>query len=329
MAIRSGLNAQLGWLAGGETTWGTYEAPDVFAPFVSESLALSDERIETAAIRAGDRVMIEDHWAPNAKGASGSTTFDLLHESVPRLFRYCLGDKAIATPTGGTLTRDHTYTLGDLESTTLQVGRPDTGGTVRPFSYAGAKVVSWTLSQNIDEFAQLEVEWDAQSETTAQSLASASYSADNTAYNFTECNVTVGGAQLCVNSLTLTGNTGIATDRYRICSTGNKREQVAAAMYEISGELTADFEDLDEYNYFVNGTTNQVVITWTDSDANGIESGFTYTTTVTLPVVRWDGATPAIDGPDIVDISMPFKVLADSAGALEPITIVVRTTDTA
>lgn len=329
MALKTGLDGQ--WAIKEETTWGTYAAPDRFLAFLSENIELADERIESASIRAGDRVMSEDEWSPNAKGVSGPTSFEIGNQGFGRIFKAMLGAVAITTPTGGTLTRDHTHTLGDLDKGhTIQVGRPDTGGTVRPFSYTGCKVVDWTITQAIDAHAQLDVTWDGQAETTSESLESASFIADTIRYPFTECNVTLGGAQLCVNNLSLSGATALATDRYRICSTGNKREQLQAGLYEITGEITPDFEDLTEYNLFVNGTTtNALAIKWTNADTNAIESGFTFELEITLPVVRFDGSTPSIDDAGVLEVPMPFKVLADSAGVSEPITIRYRTTDTA
>ena len=328
MALKTGLDAQ--WAIIEETTWGTYLAPDRFLAFLSEGIALTDERIEGASSRAGDRVMSEDEWASNAKGASGSSSFEIGNMGFGKLFKAMLGDVTITTPTSGTLTRDHTHVLGDLDlGYTIQVGRPDTGGTVRPFSYTGCKVVDWTISQDIDALAKRDINWDAHAETTAQGLETASYTANTIRYPFQECSITVGGTELCVNSFSLSGTTNLATDRYRICSTGNKREQLQGGVYEITGEIVPDFEDLDEYNYFVNGTENQMIITWTNADANSIESGFAHTLTITLPVVRWDGSTPSIDDTGVVDVNMPFKVLADSAGANEPMTLVYRTSDTA
>ena len=75
MAIRSGLDGQFGMVA--ESTYGTYVAPTRFLEIVDESLDLVQENIESAGIRASTRVLRSDRYARNAKGATGTTSFEV------------------------------------------------------------------------------------------------------------------------------------------------------------------------------------------------------------------------------------------------------------
>ena len=255
MALSSGLDAQFGMVD--ESTWGTAVTVTTFLPFLSESMELVSERIESATIRAGDRVQSEDTWALNTKGAAGTIDFELSNRAFGEIWEACLGTRAITTP-GGSAPRDHTCTIGDtVVPKTIQIGRPSTAaGAVQPYTYAGCKVTGWQFSQAIDEMAKISVDWDAQSCVTSTALATASYTANAIQFPFTQCAITVGGSAVAATSFTLTGSTGLNTERYQINSTGNKREQLPAQLYELTGELVMEFEDLTEAAYYTAGTEN-------------------------------------------------------------------------
>ena len=324
MALRSGLAAQFGMVA--ESSFATYNAPTRFLEMTDDSLALTIERIESAAIRSTNRVMRSDRWVAGAKSAGGATGFELADRGFGLLLKHMLGAVAITTPGGGTNTRDHTVTLGDMAglSATVQIGRPDVGGTVRPFSYVGCKVASWQLSNSPNGLLLLEVTWDGVDETTSESLASASYPATQGLLSYVGGLITIASSSFDVREVSLTGDNGLDTGRHQIRQSQLKKEQHAAAMVELGGNLSADFTDLTAYNRFVNGTVASMTMLW---EGATIEGSFKYGLLVTLPAVRFDGTTPNVGGADILEQPLPFKVLNNGSG--EPITLRYRTTDTA
>src|SRR3990167_5826728 len=108
---RSGIWSQCGYAA--ETTWSTYAAPTRFLEFNDEDLKLNIEYIQSESLRSGNRVLRSDREVANKKGAGGSVSHEVTDRSFGLLFKHALGTVAITTPGGGTLTRDHTHTLGD------------------------------------------------------------------------------------------------------------------------------------------------------------------------------------------------------------------------
>jgi hypothetical protein len=325
MAIRSGLAAQLG--AKAETTPGTYSAPDHFYEFTSVAVGLQQDEIESAALRAGNRALRSDRRKNNRKGVGGQISKPLMNKQDGLLWKAMLGTVAITTPTGGTLTRRHTHTIGDLygQSLTLQAGIPDVAGTVQPFSWLGCKFTEWEISQELDDFAMMNLTVDGWDEATSQGLAAASYSTGLELFAFDTCTIQVAGANFDTRSFRLTGNNGLDTERYSVRSSTLKKEQVPAALISITGELEGEFESLTAYNRFVNKTVVALSATWTS--ATVIEGSFVYKVTITIPAVRFDGQTPEVSGPDIVGQPLPFTVLYD--GSAELITVTVDTTDTA
>jgi hypothetical protein len=300
MALQSGLAAQIGY--GTESTYGTAVTVDRFYPLVSESITQEIERLESAGIIAGRRVLDSNQWAAGNITISGSVEHELYDRQCGLLFRHMFG--GVATSGAGPYT--HTFTPGDLtnDHLTIQVGRPDVGGTVRPFTYAGCKITSWELACSVGEIATLGLEIVGKSETTATALATAAYSATALPVTFVHGAVTIGGSAVAVSEATLKGDNGYNTDR-RFLNDQTIKEPLEAGLRTYDGELSAEFESLTQYNRFVNGTTAALVLTFTVGSN---------TLTVTTNV-RFDGATPTVGGPDIVGQPIPFKCIGSTDAA--------------
>jgi hypothetical protein len=324
MALRSGLDAQLG--ARQEAAYGTYLAPDHFYEFVSEGLKLNQQFRSAKSIRAATRVQRQDRQSTSKKGASGPITLEPVTKGFGLLLNNILGTVAITTPGGGVTSRLQTHTIGDLfgKSLTLQVGRPDVAGTVQPFSYVGAKFTSWELSQSLDDYLGFTVDVDAQDETTAQALAAKSYPASAVPFHDGQLAVTVAGSAFDSQSVSVRGETGLKTDRYFVRTDTKKKEQIPADMVALGGALQGEFESLTAYNRFVNSTIVAITYTWTGSL---IEGALAYYLKVTLPACRFDGETPVVGGPGVLEQPLPFTVLDN--GVDQPITIEYQSTDTA
>lgn len=326
MPLRSGIAAQFG--VAEETAWGTYTVPTRFLEFPSESMALTIERIESQALRAGSRSMRSDRWAAGAKSAGGTVQFELADRGFGLILKHLLGSVAITTPdaVNAPTARDHTVTPGDLAglSLTMQVGRPDTAGVVHPFSYPGCKVASWELSNSVNGLLGLSANFDGADESTAQALAAVSYPATQGLLSYAGGLITVGGSSFDLQEFSLSGDNGLKTDRHHIRQSQLKKEQHVASWLDLTGTLSAEFDGLTAYNRFVNGTVASVTALW---EGATIATTFKYGLLVTLPAVRFDGATPNVSGPDILTQSLPFKALSNGTDPVA--TLRYRTTDTA
>lgn len=321
MALRSGIAAQVGFAA--ESTFATYTAPTRYLEFVTEGLTLASERIEGSGLRAGQRVLRNDRWAVNKKGVGGDIQLEVLSKGFGLIFEHMLGSNTTANPAGSVYT--HTSILGDTagKSLVVQVGKPDVSGTVQPFSYLGCKVASWELSCEIDGVLTLSLTLDGVDEDTTESLGTASYASSDELLYFTGASLTIGGSSVDVRTFSLAGDNALATDRYFLRSSGLKKEQYPVGVPEITGTLEMDFEDLTEYQRFVDGTEAALVATFQAPTL--LETGYYPHLEITLPVVRFDGDTPTVGGPEILTQSLPFKVLDN--GTDEPISIEYQSAD--
>lgn len=148
---RTGIAAQIGYAL--ESTVGTPVTVTAFVPLVSETLGQERNRLESAGIIAGRRVLTSDQWNGGDITVSGSVQHELYNRGLGKIFTAMFG--AVATTGAGPYT--HTFTPGDLtaDALTVQVGRPAINGTVYPFTYAGMKIKSWELACNAGEIATL------------------------------------------------------------------------------------------------------------------------------------------------------------------------------
>ena len=312
MAIRSGLAAQIG--IGVETTVGTAVTPTRFYEFNDESIAQTIERIESEGLRTGNRVLRSDRYASGQIAIEGSFSMDMTADNTAILFKHALG----AVATSGTYL--HTCTMSDPFGLglTIQVGRPGNDGTVRAFTYAGTKISSLDLSVSVGELLSAEFGIIGTTAESIGSVTAASYGSSLELLHFAGAAITVAGTAYPCKDFSLSVNNGLTADRF-VLGSQVARQPIAASMAEVTGSITAEFVDATAYNRVVNATHAAVVATFTDSTGDSI--------TVTVPVARFDGDTPTVGGPDILDQTLNFKGLFN--GTDSPVTIAVKNGDSA
>ena len=324
MAFRSGIDAQIGF--GEETTWSTRAAPTRYLEFVSESFKLAQEPMDAKGIRKSNLVQRSDRWTRGKKEIAGEVMVEGHNKGLGLLLKHALGTVVITTPGGGTNSRLHTHTLTDNWGLglTVQAGRPDVGGTVRPFDYAGCKTDSVEFKNSVDEFLMLSFGYVGYDEDTTQTLGTASYPASTEILNWTGGVLNIAAAAVAVKDVSIKIDRGLKKDRHFLRADRRIKEPIQAGLVKISGEVSCEFEDLTAYNRFVNGTLASLDVTWTGAI---IEGALSYYFKVIIDNVRFEGQTPNVDGPDVVDLSLPFTGIYDGSG--EPIVVEYQTTDTA
>lgn len=340
MATPSGIAAQFGLVD--EVTYGTGVVVTRFHEINNESIKLDRKQIESKSLRSGNRILRSDRQAINKKGAAGSVELEVQSNGFGLLQKHMFGAAAITTPAGGTLTRKIRSVLTDPTGLffTSQVGRPDIAGTVQPFTYLGCKVASWELSCDVDGVLMAKVDIDARDETTATGLATAAYPATSELFYFTGAQVALGGTYsfpasvdtvtaptlVDVKKFSLKGDNKIKTDRYFLRSSSLKKEPLPNDYYDVTGSMDVEFSTLVDYTRFTSGTPCVVRAQFIGSL---IEGSFFRMVEIILTNVRFDGETPNVSGPDVLDHSLSFQMLQDAANpTFPPLIFNYFTTDT-
>lgn len=298
MASPAGISGYIGFKK--ESTWGTAVVPDVFHEgFTGGGFAVEQERIPSMGLRAGRRVT--SVRKPGPRVVSGTVNLELWSEPMVGLLEQMFGD--VATTGAGPYTHVATPDALGGKSLTVQIVKPDSGGTLHGFDYPGAKVTSWTLECSVGELAQLQLEMSAKDEEVG-SAATASYGTGHP-FVFTEGSVEVAGSPVAtVTSLNLTGGNELRTDGHRIGS-ALIREQLENGMREYAGELTTEFEGLTQYQRFLNADQVALEVKFD----NGTDS------LTIVANIMFDGSTPELSGPELLEQSLPFTCLSATSDA--------------
>lgn len=300
MAIPSGLAAQ--WGIAAETTYGQLVTVNRFYPLVDESLGQEIERLESEGIIAGARVLRSEQWSPGRVDVTGDVGTELWQQHTALLFSHMLGS-VTSSFTGGVGT--HTVTPGDLtgKSLTVQIGRPDTGGTVRPFTYGGVKVASWELAVETGAIVTLGLTLLGQTETDQVALAAASYGVDaGRPYTYVQGGVSISGSSVCVRGLTVAGENMLSDERECV-GRATIDEPLEADLREYTGTATLEFRDLSMYQRFALGVEAPIVLS--------LSASATAQATLTMNA-RFDGVSPAVEGRGLIVVEVPYKCIAST-----------------
>lgn len=316
------IEHQLGF--GAESTWATAVTPDRFVEFTGESLERRQQIATSAGIRSGRRYGGQGRRITR-NDAGGPVTFEVATTGFGLFFEHLLGDVAtVEDEVGAAWT--HTFTPGDLtgKSLTLQKGVDTPGGTVEPFTYPGAKIVSGDFSIDQDGLLMVTLEFDAEQEETATALATASYTTPKI-FTYSEGTLEVDDVVKAnvrsVGSLRVVNN--LQTERYFLGNSGLKNEPINTPFDTLAGSFDVEFQNTtDYYDLFAADTSAKLELIFVgDTIAGTTDETFH----VTIADVRFEGETPMIGGPELVFQNIPYVGLDPDSG--DAISIAYTTSD--
>jgi len=299
MTLKSGLISQIGFGAEATTAVGTRVVPTRFLEYTQEDIVYNIQRIESAGLRAGRR--LTHRWARGTEEVSGSFTVEMAPQGTGLLLKHALGGASVT----GAGPYTHTFVPGALDdkSLTVQVGRPSIDGNVNAFDYSGCAITQWSMQADIGAFLIAQFSVYGKTESVSETLATASYPTGFTPFVFTQGTLSIAGSPVCVRSATISGDNALETGRHRICGTNNGQPKHAleSGMRNYAGTLSMDYESQTAYNRFRNGTEAALSLVF--------EASTTQKLTITGNV-RFDGQTPNVSGPAILEQVLPFKFVS-------------------
>jgi hypothetical protein len=316
MAVGSGLGAQLGCKA--ESTFGTYAAPDRFlVGWLKGNPKFTPNRVQGGGLYAGEAAERGDRYLETTRQASGTITFEVSRKQAGIILAHLLGSSTSPVQQSATTAylQTHTVAADQLgKSLTIQVGVPQTDGTVKPYTFLGSKIQKATFTCGVDDILTCDVDVDCRDLTEAQTLVAASFPTGAAPFQFKEMNVKLGtfaseASVTSVRKVTLTIERPLKADRFYAGNSGLKSEQITSGPVKITGSLDVDFADKTLFvDRFVANTSTSMVLEWVGPI---IASTFAYTMRFKLPQTFFTGDTPGVDGPDVVGQSIPFECKYD------------------
>lgn len=288
-----------------ESVYGTAVTVDQFhTGWLSGNPVREQAPLVSNAIRAARRT--PSCISTGAKSVAGTFETELYAAPLATLLKHMFG--TLNTTGAGPYT--HTASPGtvDDKSFTAQVGIPDSGGTVRPFTYKGCKIEGWKLAGTAGELAQLSLDVIAQDYVTATALASASYLA-GCPFTFVQGLVSVAGTPLTeVKGFTLQASRPLRKKHPIGSALIMKPVEIGRSNYMI--EIDTEFTDLTLHDLANTGVA--VVLSFSDG---------TYSFTVTTNA--WvEPTTPETGGGDSLTASS-FKAQCYGSSDATAITAVL------
>lgn len=343
MPYGSGLSAQL--MAAQETTVGTAVTVTRAYEILSESIQWTPTWLRGAGLKAGQAYTRASRVAQSRYTVAGDITLEHSDRAgMGLLWKHALG----STTTVPTLIATTAYKQIHTPSTTgktglgltVQVGRPQTDGTVRAFTYNGVKISGWEFTCNDNSIAQLKLTTDGWNEATATALATASYIATAGVFSFEDAtNFKLGGTAstasgevsisggvtvtTVVKGVTITGSTPLATDRYGLGNTGVKREQIDNGFPTCTIKLDGEFTSRTEiYDLMKANTTTALQLDFAQGDAG---SANPFLLSFIFPACKITEGSVNADGPDILSQSISLEAFDDGTNA--PVQVKLVSTD--
>ncbi|OLE27973.1 MAG: hypothetical protein AUG44_08775 [Actinobacteria bacterium 13_1_20CM_3_71_11] len=336
MPTGTGLDAQIGF--GAESTWGTAVTPTRFIEFNSESLQKDVTWLEPSALHTGIKYKRASRIRQSRFSVSGDVEFDINTLGMGLFVRNMLGSAVTTTTLISGTAYKQVHTPGGLQGLglTCQVGRPEpASGTVYPFTFAGCKVDKWAFTLKDNDTPSLKLTLDGRSESTATALTTASFLSGATTFDFSQATLKLGGtattasgettiasgvaAATIINSITITGDTKLAADRFGIGNAGLKAQQLENGIPTLTGKLDAEFGKTELYDVFSANTTVAMQLDLTGAVISG---GNNYLFSIILPAVKLKSAQPNVKSADIVGMATDFEVYSDEVNPVIQIKIV-------
>ena len=326
MAIGAGIGASLGIKT--EATFNTAITVDRFYEFNSESTKYVKNTVVGQGLRAGGLVPRSQRRVVTTFAASGDFEIDLPSKGLGLLLAHSMGSFPTPSTTAGVYT--YVFTLGDpyTKSFTTEVGVPEYDGQMTSKKLTGCKIASFDLSVGAGDIAKGKFSIDAAGLTqTEASVAATSYAAATNLFHFAQGAITdnVSTTYANIKDFDISVDNALKTDRYNLGSVGAKQEQIINGFRNITGKITAEFTDTVLLAKFLADTTAGLKLTFTGA---AIGSGSEFETLeIKLPAVKFDGDSPAVSGPGVIDVTFNFTAYDDGTNA--PLTITYKTTDIA
>lgn len=328
-------DAQIGF--GVESTYGTAVTPTRFLEFVDESLNFNKSVKQGQGLRVGARVGRSARRVVTTVEAAGDVQLEAFSKGLGLLFQAMLGS-GTSTLVSGT-TYQQTFTLGDsLPALTIQKGIPRIDGSaVDAINFPGSVVSQWELEIPNDDIAKLKVTFDCRDAVAAGSLATATYPTGGNLYQFAGAALYSGALTAptattlasaatplaSVRSLSVSCNNKIAGDRFNFGKNGRKDKPVVG-IRDIAGQMSVEYADTAFRDAVLADTPMTLVATL---EGGNLSAG-KETLQVVLPEIKIDNELPKANGEKPVLQGINFTVL-DNLGAVAPVSIILRTSDSA
>lgn len=325
--LGSGLDGYIG--AGVETTYGTPVVPNRFFEFETEGLNFDPNYVQSQQIRKGRFVAPSSRRRQTIRAANGPVTMEVPTKGFGPLLNLLHGDTVVPVETpasSGAYKQTHPWgrTAPDGKSSTIVVGKQPTEAAAEAHTFPGSKITSASFSCSREDFLKATLAFDCRDFRDDIAAPTVSYASNVDGFVYTGGSLLVDGTEVeVVSEWTLNLPLPMKTDRYGLSTSGLKREPKINAYATGDGTIASEWTNTRLTDLFQSGAIVSMVANF---QALTPISGVIYPRfKVTVPSIGINGETPNIDGPDVLDQSIPFAILDNGTDA--PATIEYTSVD--
>jgi hypothetical protein len=329
----TGLGSQLGLKK--ETTWGTAVTVDKFYRYESESFGLERVYVDPVGLQAGITFAPQSLTAATTRAAAGGFQLMMPYKLSGHIFDQMVAGTITPVQQGGSAAYLSTFNVGSsvpTKSATIQINKPATSAGDVAYTYPGAVLKTAAFSMETGGVLMGDFGWVAKDETTpattpaGAALATASYAASDNVWNHIDTTLTyAGGAVAGITGVSLAWEQPYADGRYHLDGSGTIAKPIPNGVATVTGTLSGEFYDSTFYSAFRSGAFASLVVTFQGPTA--IAASNFPKIVFTLPAVQIRGSSPAVGGPDLLGLSVPFVAKYD--GTNPPMKVEYMSTETA
>lgn len=301
-----GALGHLGWMAiKDEVTWGTKVVTSMnFGEIESETIEVKRPG-KTIKVVNNSRVMTKH--VQLAKVVGGGFVFPVnVEDLIGVLLKHTLPSETLVdngVGNGG----DHTFET----SNTIPVGlTASIGRDVDIFEAYGGRVRGLDFASKLDEVLMCTPDLSFKDMDLIGTVQTPSYSTQLPLVYHTGTWTVDGAGTIIISDFSLSIKTGIKDARGQIGSA--LIQQQLAGIYDITGSITAYFDNTTMINKFLNATSGKLVLSLTGTAVGTSTRKIVFT----VPTAIFTGETPKIkDADSEIMLTLPFKALKTGSGS--------------
>lgn len=318
MAIGSGLGGSIGIAP--ESSYGTYTAPNRwYKPTGEVSWKKSKTTYQGGGVAAGRLAQPGLGRVVTNRAAAGSLPMEVSKGKMGVLLQQIFGSTPTPTlqNTSTGYLQEHSLVDNRGRFFTGQVGLPDTGGTIRPYSFLGGKIISAEFACSVSQPLMVTLECDFRDVVETETLAAVSYTVgQEQPFHFAQWTPKLGtydseAAVQGVRGFTFKIARPQDSERFYGGNAGLKSEPLMNDWVQVGGSVDVDFATKGDFaDRYAGDTSTAMVHEFIGSSLGGAPT-ISETFRLRAAQVFFDEGTPNLSGPGIVTTSFNWVAQND------------------
>lgn len=316
MTLASGLGSQ--FVLAKESSYAVIPGSPAWRAFEFDSadMVMNPNYDESVGIQANRTFQPVSRMRQTTREAGGSSPMDVPTKGFGSILDLLHGLSATPVQQASTTAYKSTHNVGTSQpskSAVLQVNKPFSSGSDYPVTFPGSILVSCAFELAVSGHMKVTPTWDSQDELTPDtspagpSLVVPSYLSDNSNFiGSVGITVSIAGTPVAIaTAVRWTWTQPYKTDRWFLGSGALKAKPIPNGFATITGELDVEWFDGTAYAQYRNDSTVAIVV---DAQGRTISGIYKEQFKNTFAATKLRGGSAGIDGPDVLNATIPFTV---------------------